>query len=192
MSVAKRTSPPGLTTRASAATIASETIRRLLCRRFGQGSGIEKEDPGKEGVRRGLDQRLRVAATQPDVGESFPFDACQSHGDAVEKRLAADQADVRDSPSPARSDARRAEADLEPEAPCALTAKSGAPEKAAGLDLELRAGSRPSAAAAQRAAPCRDCARRGCAVAVERSSSPAAMRRPCSPRLRRGGAGCRP
>ena len=62
------------------------------------GVGIKDEDAGKKSVRRGLDHRLGVAAPQPDVDEILALDPRQRRDDAVEKRLAADEADVRTGP----------------------------------------------------------------------------------------------
>ena len=77
--------------------------------------GIMDEDAGKEGVRRGLDDRLGVAAPQPDVDKILALDPRQGGDNAIEERLAADQADLRTGSGAFDQMLARTKADLEPD-----------------------------------------------------------------------------
>ena len=57
--------------------------------------GIEDEHTGEERVRGGLDNGLGVAAPYPHVGEMLALERCKSRDDAVKKRLAADDCNIR-------------------------------------------------------------------------------------------------
>ena len=163
----------------------------LVVSPFRPGVGIENEDAGKEGVRRRFDETLRVAATQPDVDELLALNSRKRGDDAVEKRLAADEADVGVLLRPFDQVLAGAEADLEPD--LARTRRGTARGPRAPLARSRPAARRLLAGVpAPGAAPCRGCARKACAAAFRthcRRPQPwVVSRRPC---VRRGGAACR-
>ena len=115
MSVAKRSSPPVRIDARESLDHARDHNAPLVVASFWPGVGIKDENPRKEAVRGGLDQRLGVAAAQPHVGELFALEAGERRDDAVEKRLAADDADIRVGLRLLNQMLPRAEADLEPD-----------------------------------------------------------------------------
>ena len=95
MSLTKRNSPSGFSTRAIAATVASCTKRRFQCRRFGHGSGWIRSIRAHRLRRRPCQQFGGVAGEQADIADIVGLDLRQDLRHAVDIGLAADEADIR-------------------------------------------------------------------------------------------------
>jgi hypothetical protein len=85
--------------------------------RLGPGIGVEQVNEAQRGVRQALQHLQRVAHVQADVGEALIAHMAERADDAVEERLAADEAVVRQEIGAVGEMLPRTEADLEMERP---------------------------------------------------------------------------
>ena len=98
---------------------AVEGLRRddapLVVTRLGPGIGKQDEDPVEAGGGQGVEQQARVVIQDADIAQSVPLDARQQVGDAFDKGLAAEKADLGIAQGLPGEMVARAEADLEPD-----------------------------------------------------------------------------
>ena len=138
MSLTKRNSPPALSMRAIAATVASCTKRRFQCRRFGQGSGWIRSirrsiaPAPRPVVRR---HRRRNRRILPIL---LRFDLRQDLRHAVDIGLAADEADIGKRLRFRDQMLAAAEADLEPDI---LESPSNMSASRSGADVPISSAS---------------------------------------------------